>query len=206
MTESVRRSQAERRATTRAQLLEGAVECLVERGYAGTTLAQVAARAGLSNGAVWLHFRSKATLMADAGLLCGERVTQGVATVDPSSSPEKRVTGAIELLWSRCQDPTFQALIELVRAGRTDPELRVAMQATDERASNLFFDTLAVAVGPDIAAGPGFRRNARLIGLALYGTAVTAGLRSALGERRLLAEMQSLAAELLLPGEEAACG
>jgi AcrR family transcriptional regulator len=206
-TRAPRRTQAERSATTRAQLLDAALECLIERGYGGTTLAEVAGRAGLTNGALWRHFRTKAALMADAALLCEQRLAARPLPFDSSMSPDRRLADAITHLWSKAQDPGFQALIELIRAGRTDPELHAALQTTDQRAAELFYESLAASLGPDAAAAPRFRRNAKVVGLALYGTALTGQLRSAIGERRLLADMQSLAAELFLTGAEAAaCG
>ncbi len=45
-----RRTQAERSALTRAQLLDATVECLSALGYARTTTTEIAERAGLSRG------------------------------------------------------------------------------------------------------------------------------------------------------------
>jgi AcrR family transcriptional regulator len=197
-----RRTQAERRATTRTKLLEAALACLMDRGYAGTTLAEVAARAGLTNGALWRHFRSKAALMSDVALFCEARMAARPGRFPSSLSLDQRLAQTVKHLWAWAHEPDFQALIELVRAGRTDPELRAALQAVDERAAELFYDSLAEGLGPETAAHPDFRRNAKVLGLALYGTALTSQLRSSLGERRLLADIQSLAAELFLDGAE----
>lgn len=203
----LRRTQAERRATTRAKLLDAAVECLIERGYAGTTLGEVAARAGLTNGAMWRHFPTKAALMADAALLCEERLTARTGIGDHGKRLPGRLADAVADLWALANDPGLQALIELIRAGRTDPELHAALQATDQRAASLFYDNLAERLGPDAASQPDFRRNAKVLGLALYGTALTDDLRSPMAQRRLLADMQALAAQLFLPAQERhACG
>jgi AcrR family transcriptional regulator len=199
-----RRTQAERRATTKAKLLEAALECLIERGYAGTTLAEVATRAGLTNGALWRHFKTKAALMSEAALFCEARIATRPGRMAASLSAEQRLAQSIKHLWTWAHEPDFQALIELVRAGRRDLELRVALQAIDERAAEMFFDSLAAGLGPEIAAHADFRRNAKVLGLALYGTALTSQLRSPLGERRLLADLQALASELFLPTEEVA--
>src|SRR5581483_10029359 len=61
-----RRTQAQRRAASRARLLDAAVDCLAERGYGGTTLPEIVRRAELSNGALWRHFRSKNELLVAA--------------------------------------------------------------------------------------------------------------------------------------------
>lgn len=47
------------------QLVECAVDALVERGYAGTSIAEVARRAGVSKGVVTYHFPSKEDLLGE---------------------------------------------------------------------------------------------------------------------------------------------
>jgi AcrR family transcriptional regulator len=51
-----RRTQAERRESTRTALLDAAVECLIDEGYAAVTTRGVAERAGVSQGAQQHHF------------------------------------------------------------------------------------------------------------------------------------------------------
>jgi AcrR family transcriptional regulator len=48
---ATRRTHAERRETTRLALLDAAVACLMEDGYAALTTRKVAERAGVSQGA-----------------------------------------------------------------------------------------------------------------------------------------------------------
>jgi AcrR family transcriptional regulator len=54
--------QAERSETTRRELLRLARELFTERGYAGTTLDEVADRAQVTKGALYHHFRDKLQL------------------------------------------------------------------------------------------------------------------------------------------------
>jgi AcrR family transcriptional regulator len=54
---------AARRAESEARLLAAATELFVERGYAATTLADVADHAGLAARTVYLHFSTKAELL-----------------------------------------------------------------------------------------------------------------------------------------------
>lgn len=49
----------------KAQLVECAVDALVERGFAGTSVAEVARRAGVSKGVVTYHFRTKEDLLGE---------------------------------------------------------------------------------------------------------------------------------------------
>lgn len=53
------------REARRGQLIEATIEVLAERGYARTTLSDVANRAGLSHGLVNFHFHSKDLLLSE---------------------------------------------------------------------------------------------------------------------------------------------
>ncbi len=53
-------------AKTRERLLEAAAEVFAARGYDGTRVAHIAAAAGVSNGALYAHFPSKAELLVAA--------------------------------------------------------------------------------------------------------------------------------------------
>src|SRR5260370_41308098 len=91
-----RRTQAERTAATRAALLEATLECLVSRGFGGTTTTEVAHRAGVSPGALLHHFPAKADLLcaAVAHLIEVRRagVPQGLGELQPA--PGHRGGGA----------------------------------------------------------------------------------------------------------------
>src|SRR5205085_11569989 len=62
---SRRRTQAERRATTRTALLDAAMACLIEEGYANLTTRNVAERAGVSQGTQMHYFPSRETFLAE---------------------------------------------------------------------------------------------------------------------------------------------
>lgn len=53
------RTQADRTARARRRLIQAAIRLLAERGYTGTTLAEIGREAGLSRGLVTHHFGSK---------------------------------------------------------------------------------------------------------------------------------------------------
>ena len=53
-------------AETRERLLRAAADVFAERGYDGTRVADIAAAAGVSNGALYAHFASKADLLVAA--------------------------------------------------------------------------------------------------------------------------------------------
>jgi AcrR family transcriptional regulator len=63
-----RRSRARRhsKAETQARILEAAVALFAARGYDGASISAIAARAGVSRGAVFWHFSEKDTLFQEA--------------------------------------------------------------------------------------------------------------------------------------------
>src|ERR1700748_3836545 len=56
----------ERTATSRARVLDAAVACLVESGFAGATTLRIQARAGVSRGRLLHHFPSRDELLVAA--------------------------------------------------------------------------------------------------------------------------------------------
>lgn len=123
-----------RSVATRSALLDAALACLVERGYAGTTTTEVAHRAGVSRGAQLHHFPSKADLLAAAVEYLFERrlieFREAFAQVDTGAY---RLDAAVDLLWQMFQGPAFVAWAELWMAARTDPDLAATVGAVDRR-------------------------------------------------------------------------
>lgn len=52
---------------TQAQILEAARECFNEHGFQSTTVKEIAGKAGVSVGAIYEHFKDKATLFREVG-------------------------------------------------------------------------------------------------------------------------------------------
>lgn len=65
--ESRRKPKGDKRHRTRAALLEAARALVREQGYARTTLEAVAARAGMTTGAIYGNFRNRAELFTALG-------------------------------------------------------------------------------------------------------------------------------------------
>jgi len=129
-----RRTQAERTASTRGQLLEATVTCLHELGYARTTTTEIAARAGVSRGAQLHHFPTKSELViAAVEHLFERRHEEFVRAIGRLPVGIERAAAAIDLLWSMVSGPLFDAWLELAIAARTDPELRGRVAALDQR-------------------------------------------------------------------------
>ena len=149
-----RRTQAERSATTRAQLLDATIDCLFHLGYARTTTTEVAERAGLSRGAQLHHFPTKVELVTTAvGHLFERRRAEFIEAIARLPIGPERVSAAIDLLWSMVSGPTFYAWLELAVAARTDPELAPSVAALNQRFSEEIVQSFRALFPPPPGAG-----------------------------------------------------
>ena len=166
-----RRTQAERSAETRARLLDATLACLIEKGYARITTAEIEARAGVSRGARLHHFATKAILVAAAVerlyQAIAVRYRDAIAAVGPDAG---RLRVGLQLLWEIYADPTHAAVLELYVVARTDSELRATLRDLGRQhqkdvlqRANAYFPELA---RPD-ASGLFETVQAALIGLAV---------------------------------------
>lgn len=117
--------------STRARLVQAAIDSLVEAGYAATTTIEVSKRAGVSRGSQLHHFPTRADLLAAAvDQLLQQRLAE-FETLASLSAPNDEVETAIDVLWGMFQGPTFTAWVELWLAARVDEELRSHVVAMD---------------------------------------------------------------------------
>jgi AcrR family transcriptional regulator len=119
-----RRTQEQRSSATRERLLDATVECLIEYGYAGTTVARVAERAGMTRGAQVHHYPTKADLVAAAVRhVALKQLQQGAADLRDIPRGDDLVDALLDRLWRIHTGPMFVAIIELWVAARSDAEL-----------------------------------------------------------------------------------
>jgi AcrR family transcriptional regulator len=147
------RTQAERSERTRAQLLDSTIECLLDLGYAGTSVNEICKRAGLSRGAQQHHFATKAELMAHAlEYLVTKLGDQVLDAVQQLADDPDRVAKGIDLLWQSFSGTLSTAAMELWVAARTDPELRGAMLPVDRALGRTTFDLYRRLAWQDVPA------------------------------------------------------
>ena len=128
-----RRSQAERRAVSRARLVEAAVTCLNAVGYAETSLRTIAEQAGLSLGAIHNQFPTKVDLMlavvSDVSAGAGEPLTSDACLkVHCALEPLPVITSDQfvsfwDALWVMHTRPPAMAKLEIMMAAHSDPTL-----------------------------------------------------------------------------------
>jgi AcrR family transcriptional regulator len=187
--------QAERRAATRARLLDAAMACLLEQGHLGFRTADVVRRAGSSQGALFDHFPTKQALLGatvehlfDA---LRDEYEHRFAQLPPS---QRTARGGLRLLWDVFGDERLRAAYELYTAARTDPELRAALEpvvtAHGERIQELARELLGEAAAADPER---FRAGVELAVLAMEGLVLERMARPVPGaDRRLLTLLDEL--------------
>jgi len=118
----------------RQRLLEATVECLVERGWSGTSTTRVSKRAGVSRGAQLHHFPTKNDLVLAAVEHLSEvrgQELQNAATQLPRG--QRRTRAVLEMLANHFTSPVFTAALELWVAARTDETLQEAVGPLEQR-------------------------------------------------------------------------
>ncbi|MFD2093294.1 TetR/AcrR family transcriptional regulator [Blastococcus deserti] len=175
----LRRTQAERRAATRAALVRATVESLVELGYARTTTQEVQRRAGVSRGALTHHFTSKAELVLAAVDHLYEEFSASVrqAAVDLPGDSAVRVRLGVELIWERFHGPLFVAAMELWTAARTDPELRAALLPHERRLGAQLRRLAFEVFGEEVARHPAAEAMYQVLLTSMRGQALTYALQ-----------------------------
>jgi len=120
-------------AETRERLLRAAASVFAERGYDGTRVADIAAAAGVSNGALYAHFGSKADLLVAALRAHGRPMLAELLAADPDRSVTESLL-EIGLGLTR-RDASGSLIVEALVAARRDEDVARPMRDyTRERA------------------------------------------------------------------------
>lgn len=106
-----------RRAEARPdEVLDAAIALFTERGFAQTRVEDIASRAGLSKGAVYLYFPSKQALLEGivrrAVLPIADSVLDSISSYE--GDPRFVITGALKLMAMKLSDENFIAVPKLL--------------------------------------------------------------------------------------------
>lgn len=148
----------------RDAIVDAAIALLSEQGYAGCSVAAVAAKAGIATGSVYRHFPSKAELVAEVFRLV---VAREVAAVDeasqrPGALPD-RITAVVETFAGRALKAprlAYALLAEPVDA---------PVEAERLRFRTAFRDVVAHRIEEGIAAGVFPEQDSAVTAAALVG-------------------------------------
>jgi AcrR family transcriptional regulator len=147
------RSKAVAAELTRERILSAAAQLFAEHGFSGASMPAIAAQSGITAGAIYRHFASKAELLLE--------VVKRALKALPFSFEQSSVADDATLLpefAARLTDPALTLLrqlsVEVHAAARRDPEVRKLLVAYNELALRKIRTLLAV----EEQAGPGDAR------------------------------------------------
>ncbi|MFE9039851.1 TetR/AcrR family transcriptional regulator [Streptomyces sp. NPDC012421] len=157
----------DRSRVTRQRLLEAAVACLAEHGWAGSTVAVVAERAGVSRGAAQHHFPTREDLFTAAVEYVAEQRSQALREL-PTDDRAQTVAALVGLFTG----PLFRAALQLWVAAANEEQLRARVTELEARVGRESHRIAVELLGAD-ESRPGVRETvqglldmARGLGLA----------------------------------------
>ncbi|MQY09200.1 TetR/AcrR family transcriptional regulator [Actinomadura macrotermitis] len=154
-----REPQQDRSRATRQRLLEAAVDCLASMGWAGTTVAVVAERAGVSRGAAQHHFRTREELVTAAVEYGSEvRMTRMREHLDALAGRRPSALEVVTLLGEMYTSPLFRAALQLWVAASSDDQLRAQVLPLEARVGREAHRLTVEALGADETV-PGVRET-----------------------------------------------
>jgi AcrR family transcriptional regulator len=152
-----------RLAGQRSSIVAAAAALLAEEGYAGCSMAAVAARAGVAAGTVYNHFAGKSELIAEVFRTIVSHEVEVVRTAATSGSAGKRATAVLETFARRALKSPKRAYVLLVEP--VDPvidELRLEFRRA-------FRDVITDAIRHGVDSGELPPQNASVVAAALVG-------------------------------------
>lgn len=124
------------RAQRRQQLIDATVKCIARKGLGSTTTADVARQAGLSQGIVNLHFKSKDNLLSETlRYLADEYKTQfnlAVENSGPAASDRLRALMELDLRPSICDRDKIAVWFAFWGEVKSRPRYREICEKSDE--------------------------------------------------------------------------
>src|SRR5277367_2816203 len=142
---------------TRERLLRAAADAFAAQGYDGTRVADIAASAGVSNGALYAHFGSKAELLVGALRAHGRRTLADMFAADPGR-PLAEMLLAIGRRLRRRPDARASLLVEALVAARRDEDVARPMRDYMGERADWLVQVIRVAqaggeLDPSVSAG-----------------------------------------------------
>jgi AcrR family transcriptional regulator len=98
------------------EILQAAIDVFAERGLAGARVEDIAARAGVSKGTVYLYFSGKEELFIEAIRDKLALTLEGLASAAPAGPSAARLSGFLDAHWAHLCKPRFAAMYRLIMA------------------------------------------------------------------------------------------
>ncbi|MET3807720.1 AcrR family transcriptional regulator [Nakamurella sp. UYEF19] len=176
-------TQQRRTQVSREKILDAAVRCLVEFGYAGASTLKIQELAGVSRGRLLYHFASRDLLLIGAvhHLAAGRVIELGneattiirVAQDDPA-----RIDQAVARVWLDFHQPYFWAEMELWIAARHSEELRAALGPSERVLYQSIYGTVDALFGPVFSTRSSYQQVREILLSSMRGVALAYTFRN----------------------------
>ena len=119
-----RRTQEERRETTRRKLLEAAANCIARFGFANSPLGVIAKHAGVTRGAVQHHFGTRNELLLAVVDEFGQQLIALSRNLTGRHAPlTARIDSICSRYWETFSSPHFLAVIQIWLGVQNEPRI-----------------------------------------------------------------------------------
>ncbi len=151
----------ERMQARRREIMIAMAEVIINKGYAATTLEDVASHMGTSRAVIYYQFRSKEDLYAEIVVEAVARATERLeAIVARELAPEQALFAAIEDLVRVGMEPLNRSTLATGRPKGLSPDARARIKAADRGYTLLLTEILrqGIASGVFVDRDPRFLR------------------------------------------------
>ena len=105
------------RQATRTAIVEAAMTCFAQNGYAHTSIRQIAAQAGISTGLMYHYFESKEALLEAVFENCMAILSGVLVDAYRQAEPGERISGLLRAMFAMLEDDReFWALFQMLRS------------------------------------------------------------------------------------------
>lgn len=167
-----KRRQTQRGAETRALVVQSAVDCICEGGFAASSMSRIAERAGVTWGVMQYHFGDRGGLLSavlDAGY---EHLTQRLREIEVTGDTlEERVRGLVDEGWRIFGAPMARACFEIILATRSEMTPRSASRERLVEVARQLSEMSGRLLAETIGGGPPPKQAQQVFTAALRGFA-----------------------------------
>ncbi|MDR3175588.1 MAG: TetR/AcrR family transcriptional regulator [Desulfovibrio sp.] len=136
----------EQKQNTREKLLAAAAQCFTEKGYSGCSIADIAQRAEIAQGTMYVHFKSKEELFKT---MIEEEHAQGAEKARQAANVTPYLNGIIGVMTDCIRDVGFpvdhRLWTEILAVAAREPSVRETFAASDKAMRSVFVELLQKA-------------------------------------------------------------
>jgi TetR/AcrR family transcriptional regulator, transcriptional repressor of aconitase len=140
----------EHRQAKRGQILDAALRCFARNGYYKSSMRDICKEAGLSAGAVYLHFRSKEEIMETAFKMNQDARVSRIEKAMEAAVPTEAAATSTKYLFAKLADPvpdkTWQLWVQLLSEATRNPLVLNHIRDGWDLAENQIVDLFGQAV------------------------------------------------------------